>query len=66
MLTQNNLKELADLDPLGACAKLVFLSVAENPVARKEVCLLTLRGDCGLLCHGPYACTRTVTVRAGR
>ena len=42
VLTQNNIAELADLDPLQAFTKLTHLSLVENPVASKEVCLLRL------------------------
>ncbi|KAK4544830.1 hypothetical protein LTR36_003734 [Oleoguttula mirabilis] len=36
VLTQNNVSELADLDPLQGFAKLTHVSLAENPVASKE------------------------------
>lgn len=39
VLTQNNIAELADLDPLRGFAKLTHVSLGENPVASKEVCL---------------------------
>lgn len=38
VLTQNNLAELADLDPLQGFEKLTHVSLVENPVASKEVC----------------------------
>ncbi len=37
VLTNNNVAELADLDPLRRFVKLTHLSLLENPVARKEV-----------------------------
>ena len=37
VLTQNNISELADLDPLQSFAKLTHVSLVENPVASKEV-----------------------------
>lgn len=37
VLTQNFVAELADLDPLAECTKLVHVSLVENPVASKEV-----------------------------
>lgn len=38
VLSNNNVAELADLDPLQKFTKLTHLSLIENPVARKEVC----------------------------
>jgi len=40
VLTQNGISELADLDPLSGFAKLTHVSLVENPVATKEVCLI--------------------------
>lgn len=37
VLTQNNISELADLDPLQGFGKLVHVSLLENPVTSKEV-----------------------------
>ena len=37
VLTQNNIAELADLDPLQGFAKLTHMSLLENPVTSKEV-----------------------------
>lgn len=37
VLSQNNLGELADLDPLQGFSKLTYLSLVGNPVASKEV-----------------------------
>ena len=37
VLTANNVAELADLDPLRGFARLTHVSLAENPVTRKEV-----------------------------
>jgi hypothetical protein len=37
VLTQNFVAELADLDPLAECTKLVHVSLVDNPVASKEV-----------------------------
>ena len=37
VLTQNNVSELADLDPLQGFLKLTHVSLLENPVASKEV-----------------------------
>lgn len=37
VLTQNNVSELADLDPLQGFPKLVHLSLIDNPVTSKEV-----------------------------
>ncbi|TKA62201.1 U2 small nuclear ribonucleoprotein A' [Cryomyces minteri] len=36
VLTQNHINELADLDPLAGCTKLVHLVLSENPVAARE------------------------------
>ncbi|KAF2148996.1 small nuclear ribonucleoprotein U2, A [Myriangium duriaei CBS 260.36] len=36
VLTENSLSDLSDLAPLRSCAKLVYLTVLENPVAAKE------------------------------
>ncbi|KAL4802386.1 leucine-rich repeat-domain-containing protein [Aspergillus unguis] len=36
VLTQNNIAELADLDPLRGLSKLTHLTLLENPVTRKE------------------------------
>lgn len=36
VLTQNNISELTDLDPLQGFAKLTHVSLAENPVTSKE------------------------------
>ena len=38
VLTQNNVSELADLDPLQAFAKLTHVSLLECPVASREAC----------------------------
>lgn len=40
VLTQNNVAELADLEVLRGFKKLTFLSLVENPVTSKEVCIL--------------------------
>ena len=45
VLTQNNIAELADLDPLHGFSKLTHVSLIENPVASKEVCLDKLQHD---------------------
>jgi U2 small nuclear ribonucleoprotein A' len=37
VLTQNNIAELADLDPLRNLTRLAHLTLLENPVTRKEV-----------------------------
>ena len=37
VLTNNHIKELADLQGLGGCGALTHLSLLENPVTRKEV-----------------------------
>jgi U2 small nuclear ribonucleoprotein A' len=37
VLTQNNIAELADLDPLRNLTRLTHLTLLENPVTRKEV-----------------------------
>lgn len=37
VLTQNQIAELADLDPLGSFAKLTHLTLLDNPVTSKEV-----------------------------
>lgn len=39
VLTQNNLSELADLDPLQGFMKLTHVSLLDNPVTSKEVCI---------------------------
>lgn len=39
VLTKNNVAELADLEVLRGFKKLTFLSLVENPVTNKEVCL---------------------------
>jgi len=39
VLTQNNVAELADLEVLRGFEKLTFLSLVDNPVANKEVCM---------------------------
>ena len=36
-LESNNLRELADLDPLGSLARLTHLVLRDNPVTKKEV-----------------------------
>ena len=36
-LDSNNLRELADLDPLGSFARLTHLVLRDNPVTKKEV-----------------------------
>lgn len=41
VLTANNFAELADLDLLSKFTKLTHLTLMENPVARKEVRLLS-------------------------
>ena len=45
VLTQNNVAELADLEVLRGFEKLTFLSLVDNPVANKEVCMDALSGD---------------------
>lgn len=44
VLTQNQLTELADLEPLLELPKLTHLSLLENPVTSKEVCHNTFKG----------------------
>ena len=39
VLTQNSVSELADLEVLRGFEKLTFLSLVDNPVANKEVCM---------------------------
>ena len=39
VLTQNEVKELADLDALGTFSGLTHLVLLDNPVTRKDVCL---------------------------
>lgn len=39
VLTQNNVAELADLEVLRGFKKLTFLSLVDNPVTNKEVCI---------------------------
>jgi U2 small nuclear ribonucleoprotein A' len=39
VLTQNSVSELADLEVLRGFEKLTFLSLVDNPVANKEVCI---------------------------
>ena len=41
MLSQNFVAELADLDPLAEFGRLTHVSLVENPVASKEVRVLT-------------------------
>ena len=49
VLTKNRIQELGDLDPLGGFGKLVFLSLVENPVTAREVCLASFHlGTCVL------------------
>ena len=42
VLTQNNVAELADLEVLRGFKKLTFLSLVDNPVTNKEVCIIAL------------------------
>ena len=44
VLTQNSVSELADLEVLRGFEKLTFLSLVDNPVANKEVCMHALSG----------------------
>lgn len=37
VLTSNRINELADLEPLGGLKKLIYLSLVDNPVTKKEV-----------------------------
>lgn len=39
-LSQNQISELADLEPLSELKKLTHLALLENPVTSKEVCRL--------------------------
>ena len=48
VLTGNAVQELADLDVLGGCGKLVHVSLVDNPVASKEVCHDCPRPDAGM------------------
>jgi len=42
VLTSNNFAELADLDPLRHFSQLTHLVLIENPVTRREVCIVGL------------------------
>lgn len=58
ILTSNNLAELADLDVLGKFPRLTHLSLLENPVTRREVCMhisstLHIQGEPTVLTYEP-------------
>lgn len=46
VLSQNQISELADLEPLAELKKLTHLTLLENPVTSKEVRLLRLAPVC--------------------
>ena len=39
-MNSNSIQELADLDPLAGCKGLTHLVLMDNPVTRKEVCVI--------------------------
>ena len=47
-LDSNNLRELADLDPLGSFPRLTHLVLRDNPVTKKEVSFLQQLGPISL------------------
>ena len=52
VLAGNNLGELADLDVLGRFARLTHLVLVDNPVTKKEVCIITPEDGMGGLSCG--------------
>jgi U2 small nuclear ribonucleoprotein A' len=48
VLTNNNIAELTDLDPLRRFGRLTHMSLLENPVLRKEVSRHLTRDGMGL------------------
>lgn len=49
VLTQNNVAELADLEVLRGFKKLTFVSLVDNPVTNKEVCVYSQDNRNGML-----------------
>lgn len=60
-MNSNSIQELADLDPLAGCKELTHLVLMDNPVTRKEVCLLYYK-----LCYEVVLCGAVCGHEIGR
>ncbi|KAF1919742.1 small nuclear ribonucleo protein U2, A [Ampelomyces quisqualis] len=60
VLTKNRIAELADLDPLAAFKKLVYLTLMGNPVANKENCRYWIIWRCPTVRYLDFAKVRDV------